>query len=91
MFEALACGIPLVCAPWDDAEGLFERGRDYLSARDGKEMTRHLREVLGDPEHARSLAAHGLATVLARHTCAHRVDELLAIASSLGVLAEAVA
>ena len=26
-FEALACGIPLVCAPWDDAEGLFTPGR----------------------------------------------------------------
>jgi spore maturation protein CgeB len=87
MFEALACGIPLVCSPWDDAEGLFTRDRDYLSARDGSEMTRQLREVLADRALARTLADHGLATVLARHTCAHRVDELLAIASSLGVRA----
>jgi spore maturation protein CgeB len=29
------------------------------------------------------MAAHGLRTILARHTCAHRVDELLAIAASL--------
>ena len=35
VFEALACGIPLVCAPWDDAEGLFRPGQDYLVARDG--------------------------------------------------------
>ncbi len=27
VFEALACGIPLVSAPWDDAEGLFRPGR----------------------------------------------------------------
>ena len=26
VFEALACGIPLVCAPWDDCEGLFRPG-----------------------------------------------------------------
>src|SRR3546814_2717432 len=30
VFEALACGIPLVCAPWDDCEGLFRPGEDYL-------------------------------------------------------------
>ena len=31
----------------------------------------------------RTLAAHGRATVLARHTCAHRVDELLAIVAGI--------
>ena len=35
VFEALACGIPLVCSPWDDAEGLFTPGQDYLVARNG--------------------------------------------------------
>src|SRR5690606_6334041 len=30
VFEALASGIPLVCAPWQDSEGLFTPGRDYL-------------------------------------------------------------
>ena len=77
VFEALACGIPLVSAPWDDAEGLFRPGTDFLVARDGAEMARHLRAVLSDPALARSLAANGLATIRARHTCAHRVDELL--------------
>jgi spore maturation protein CgeB len=83
VFEALACGIPLVCAPWEDAEGLFDPGADYLVARTGAEMQRHLSELLADPAAARAMAAHGLRTILARHTCAHRVDELLAIAASL--------
>jgi spore maturation protein CgeB len=83
VFEALACGVPLVCAPWDDAEGLFTPGKDYLVARDGKEMAEHLRTLLAEPPKARELAAHGRATVLARHTCAHRVDELLAIDAEL--------
>lgn len=83
-FEALACGIPLVSAPWDDAERLFRPGVDYLVARDGAEMTRHLRAVLAEPALARALAASGLETIRARHTCAHRVDELLAIAAGLG-------
>ena len=84
-FEALACGIPLVSAPWDDAEGLFAAGSDYLVARDGAEMTRLLREVLRDAELRRALAEQGRRTILARHTCAHRVDELLSICRELGL------
>jgi spore maturation protein CgeB len=83
VFEALACGIPLVCSPWDDAEELFTPGRDYLLARDGEEMKRHLRTLLAEPTSAREVAEHGRRTVLARHTCAHRVDELLEVVSEL--------
>jgi spore maturation protein CgeB len=82
-FEALACGIPLVCAPWDDVEGLFTPGKDFLVARHGAEMRRHLRDLLGDEAMAHDLAGRGLRTVLRRHTCAHRVDELLAIYAEL--------
>ncbi|HEX2254107.1 MAG TPA: glycosyltransferase [Thermoanaerobaculia bacterium] len=81
-FEALACGIPLVSAPWEDAEGLFRPG-DYLVARGGAAMRRHLRDLLADPDRARDLARRGRETVLARHTCGHRVDELLAIVDEL--------
>jgi spore maturation protein CgeB len=83
VFEALACGIPLVCSPWDDAEGLFTPGEDYLVARDGQEMARHLRTLTHDADAARELAMHGHYTLLSRHTCAHRVDELLRIAAEL--------
>lgn len=83
MFEALACGIPLVSAPWEDSEGLFTAGKDYLVARDGAEMTRHLIALRSDPALRESLAARGLATVRARHSCAARVDELLGILATL--------
>jgi spore maturation protein CgeB len=89
VFEALACGIPLVCAPWEDSEGLFEPGADYLVARTGAEMRDRLSELLADEGAARAMAAHGLATILARHTCAHRVDELLAIVGELDAAARA--
>jgi spore maturation protein CgeB len=79
VFEALACGIPLISAPWRDTEELFRAGEDYLVAQDGAEMERQLRFVLGDPQAAAQLAANGLERIHARHTCAHRVDELLAI------------
>ena len=42
-------------------------------------MTEAVRGVLADASAAAALAAHGRATVLARHTCAHRVDELMAV------------
>jgi len=84
-FEALACGIPLVSAPWDDCEGLFRVGDDYLLARNGREMTAALRDVLSDAELAAHLVRHGRETILARHTCAHRVDELLAVCAELGL------
>jgi spore maturation protein CgeB len=82
-FEAMACGIPLISAPWTDAEGLFDAGGDYLVARNGTEMRRLLHDVLEDRALARALATHGRATILRRHTCAHRVDELLLIYRSL--------
>ncbi|MEZ2224003.1 glycosyltransferase [Rhizobium sp. RCC_161_2] len=88
MFEALACGIPLVSAPWDDAEGLFKPGEDFLFARNGDEMTRLLREVLSDQDFAADLAACGLKTVRARHTCRHRVDELFGILARHDVIGE---
>lgn len=86
-FEALACGIPLVSAPWEDTEGLFTAGRDYLVARNGHEMTEHLRNLLHDREMAREIAAAGRRTILDRHTCAHRVDQLLEIDRELRGLA----
>lgn len=82
-FEALACGIPLISAPWHDAEALFSPGRDYLVARDGAEMEALLARVLTDPEFAGSIAARGRKTITARHTCAHRTDELLRICREL--------
>jgi spore maturation protein CgeB len=79
-FEALACGIPMISAPWDDCENLFRPGRDFLFARDGGEMIGHLGALLSNPRFAAELAASGLETIRARHTCAHRSQELLQIA-----------
>lgn len=82
VFEALACGIPLISAPWSDAEGLFQPG-DYLVAQNGAAMQSALSNVLSDRGLQRELRERGLSTILARHTCAHRVDELLEILERL--------
>ncbi len=137
VFEALACAIPLISAPWEDTENLFAPGEDFLVARDGSGMKRLLEAVLArdtgqpgipteprptEPRPPRSGPAHGsgnpteprpsgsgpiggihgsagarsrpaaaratlaerisrrgLQTIRARHTCAHRVEELMSI------------
>ena len=82
VFEALACGIPLISAPWSDSEGLFRVGTDFLMAGDGPGMERALRAVRDDRALRAALVRHGLETVRARHTCAHRAAELLAIVAA---------
>jgi spore maturation protein CgeB len=79
VFEALACGIPLVSAPWDDCEQLFRIGKDFLMVGDSAQMTRALADLRDDEELRSTLVRNGRETILARHTCAHRVDELMPI------------
>ena len=88
VFEALACGIPLVSAPWEDSENLFRPGTDFLIARDGAEMAGHLRMLKEEPAVRAALVASGLETIRARHSCVHRADELLGIVQSLAPSAE---
>ncbi|MGJ4942055.1 CgeB family protein [Bradyrhizobium sp. HKCCYLS1011] len=78
MFEAMACGIPIVSAPWDDCEQLFTAG-SYLRADSGAQMRACLRRLIEDRELAREMAAEGLRLIRERHSCRHRVRELLDI------------
>ena len=82
IFEALACGIPLISAPWSDAEGLFKPG-DIQFVANGAEMRQKMRAILDDPAMAAEQARNARTTILERHTCAHRVTELLRIYDSL--------
>lgn len=82
VFEALACGIPLVSAPWTDSEGLFPPGC-FLMANNGREMTSHLRAVLLDESLSTALRESGLKIIRERHSCSHRVNELLHIYGSI--------
>jgi spore maturation protein CgeB len=88
IFEALACGIPLISAPWSDDEHLFPSGC-YLSASSGDTMKSALAAVLSDAALAGYLSRTGLSAVLDRHTCRHRAQELLAIIHGLDGIAQA--
>jgi spore maturation protein CgeB len=82
VFEALACGIPLISAPWRDAEELF-RVNDFLFVSNAEEMCETMEYLLNHPRVAAEQALRGLETVLERHTCLHRARELTAICEEL--------
>ena len=79
VFEALACGIPLVCSPWSDEENLFRPGIDYVLVRDGEQMKAELQRLINDDKARKQLAEHGVKTIRQRHTCKHRAEQLLSI------------
>ena len=82
VFEALACGIPLLSAPWQDTESLFRPG-DIRFVENGASMRDAMTDLLNNPEKAADYAARGRETVLARHTCDHRARELTTICQEL--------
>jgi spore maturation protein CgeB len=84
-FEALACGIPMISSPWNDSEHLFNVGSDFLVVNNGDEMKDAISGLLADESLRESLKQSGLRTIYNRHTCSHRVDELLTIYEQLSL------
>lgn len=82
VFEALACGVPLISAYWQDSEELFREG-DFLLARSGAQMRSHMRALLHDSDLREELSRRGRETIARSHTCRHRAEELLAICQQL--------
>jgi spore maturation protein CgeB len=74
LFEAAACGTPIISDYWRGLETLFEPGHEILVARGGDDVERILRDV---PEtERRAVGARARARVLAEHTSEHRALEL---------------
>jgi spore maturation protein CgeB len=82
MFEAMACGVPIVSAPWEDVEELFAPGT-YLRAGNDEQMKAALHMLLQDPELASTMADAAYEHLIEHHTCRHRAIELLMIADGI--------
>ena len=77
IYDALACGVPVLS---DDVPGLAERFGDAVAIyRSAAELHELVERLLSDPAELRRRGEQGRAAVLAQHTFAHRVDELLAL------------
>lgn len=83
-FEALSCGVPLLSTYWEDREGLFREGVDYVMVRSPTEMREQIQRLARDEDARLRLAENGVQTILARHTCDHRAEQLEEIAASVG-------
>ncbi len=82
VFEALACGIPLISAPWQDTESLFRPGDSHI-CNQLRQMQSAIANLLANPSAAADQAARGLETILAHHTCDHRAQQLTSICEDL--------
>lgn len=75
LFDALACGTPVVSDDLPEIAALF--GDSVTTYRDPDELGHRVRELLADPKAARDRARRGRDTVLRAHTFDHRARTLL--------------
>jgi spore maturation protein CgeB len=74
LFEAAACGIPIMTDEWNGLDEFFKPGRDILIATSTRDALSCLREL--DAGTLRRIGAGGRRRVLAGHTAGHRAQEL---------------
>jgi spore maturation protein CgeB len=79
LFEAGACGVPVITDLWPGLDVLFRPGHDILVAHDVNDVLRILRETT--PEERDAIGARLRRRVLAHHTSVHRAEELEALAA----------
>lgn len=75
LFEAAACGTPIISDDWEGLDAFFEPGREILIAHSAEESLFHLLETT-EAERAR-LGQRARARVLGKHTARHRARELV--------------
>ncbi len=74
LFEAAACGTPIISDHWTGLEEFFHPGRDIFIADNAEDVIRLLRDT--PLERALLVGESGRRRVLERHTAAHRAAEL---------------
>jgi spore maturation protein CgeB len=81
LFEAAACGVPVVSDAWEGLGSVFEVGREILVARRATDVLAILEDL---PERERAeIGRRARERVLAEHSAAHRAAELEAYARRL--------
>jgi spore maturation protein CgeB len=74
IFEAAACGTPIISDNWPGLETFFEIENEILTASSAAEVLRYLKEI---PENERrAMGERARLRVLASHTSEHRAVEL---------------
>ncbi|HEV2746760.1 MAG TPA: glycosyltransferase [Allosphingosinicella sp.] len=74
LFEAAACGVPVISDAWDGIDALFAPGREILLAETAEEVVQALTGQSGDRAAAMGRAAR--TRIMRGHTAADRAAEL---------------
>ena len=74
LFEAAACGAPIISDVWDGLETLFRPGREIAFARSSEDVLDVLQRM--DEPARQAMAGAARDRILGRHTAAHRAAEL---------------
>jgi spore maturation protein CgeB len=75
LFEAAACGTPIISDTWDGLDTLFEPGTEILLPRSSREVLEYLVDMR--ERDRRAIGERARARVLQEHTAAHRARELM--------------
>ncbi len=85
LFEAGACGVPIISDYWEGLDTFFAPGEEILVAASSAEVAEMLQDM---PETQRAaIGARARAAVLAKHTAAHRAMELEGYVADVGAAA----
>ena len=76
LFEAAACGTPILSDSWSGLDEFFAPGREILVARNAQDT---LDALAMDPDELAAVARAARERVLAEHTAEHRARELEAV------------
>jgi spore maturation protein CgeB len=82
LFEAAACGTPIISDYWDGLDTLFEPGSEILISYSAADTLKYLREICNSER--KSIGQRARKKVMSLHTAAHRAQELEAYAQELG-------
>src|SRR5437764_12990099 len=81
LFEAAACGVPIISDWWEGLDSLFVPDEEILIARDTEDVLHYLRDL--STAQRQRIGSRAREKVLAAHTAAHRAVELEQLATQL--------
>lgn len=74
LFEAAACGVPIISDYWDGIESIFEPGREILIAKTSSQVLEYFMDL--NDEDRKQLGKRARQQVLKNHTAKARAKEL---------------
>jgi spore maturation protein CgeB len=74
LFEAAACGVPIISDDWPGLASLFRPHHEILIARCADDVAHYLEAL--DPDEVARLGLRARRRVLAEHTADHRAEQL---------------